>query len=135
MAWCSRLYFANGKLKAPFGSDFTDTQYGRIMDVACRTTYVAQQPFIAEGFRANADGTIVNSDAVFVEQKVYESLADNLTRPTNARGLSGHVSDFSYTVDRAQNIVTSSRLKTSVAIRPLGYAKTIDTDLFFSLNV
>lgn len=128
------FYFANAKLKSSFGSDFTDLQYGRVMDVACRTTYLAQLPYVADGFRADSAGRIDKRDAKKVEATVTQALSDNLLAPSNARGIPGHVSALTYTVDLNWNIVTTGQLKTSVAIRPLGYAKIINTDLFFSLN-
>lgn len=130
------FYFSNGKLKSPFGSDFTDLQYGRIMDVACRVTFEAQLPMISEGWRANTDGsgTIDPRDAATIEETVTSALRDAIMRPNNARGLPGHASAVVYTVDKLHNIVTTSQLKTSVGIVPLGYSKQFLTDLFFTLE-
>lgn len=129
------FYIANGKLKSSFGSDFTDTQFGRVMDVACRTTYVSQLPFESESWRANANGTIDERDAKTIESIVQNNLDNDLMSPDNARGVPGHVSAVRYAVDLSQNIVSTGQMKTSVAIRPLGYSKVINTDLFFTLNV
>jgi hypothetical protein len=130
------FYIANGKLKSPFGSDFTDVQFGRVMDVACRTTYLAQLPFVSEGFRTVADpaGAIDPLDAADIINAVQSALNDNLASPNNARGIPGHVSAVVYSVDLQHNIVTTGQLKTSVGIRPLGYSKEFLTDLFFTLN-
>lgn len=128
------FYFTNAPLKSPFGSDFTDLQYGRLMDIACETTYAAQFPYIAASFRTQANGTIDPKDAKRVEARVSQALTDALLQPNNAEGTPGYVSAVTYAVDLNQNLVTSRQLKTSVAIRPLGYAKEIVTDLFFSLN-
>lgn len=127
-------YIANGKLKASFGSDFTDVQYGRIMDVACRTTYLAQLPYVSATFRTNTAGQIDPFDAADVEASVGAALASVLTEPNNARGQPGHVSEFAYNIDLAYNINLTSQIKTSVGIRPLGYAKLISTDMSFTLT-
>lgn len=139
----SGYYFAGAKLKSAFGSDFTDLQFGRVMDVACRTTYEAQQPFIAESLRTiGVDlatdefpaGSIDPRDAKIIEAVVQEALNDKLTRPDNARGNPGHVSSATYAVDRTVNLITTSQLKTTVSMRPLGYSKDISTTLSFTLQ-
>jgi hypothetical protein len=137
------FYIANAKLKSGFGSDFTDLQFGRVMDVACRTTYEAQLPFISESLRTvGADdatedhptGSIDERDAQAIERAVQQALDDKLRSPVNARGVPGHVSDVTYAVDRTVNLLTTSQLQTSVRIRPLGYSKDIETNLSFSLE-
>lgn len=130
------FYIAGGKLKAPFGSNFTDVQFGRIMDVACKTVYQAQLRYEADFFRALTDGTgrIDPRDAATIEAQVSNNLADNLTRPLNAKGESGHVSGFLYTVDQTVNIITTGQLVTKLGIVPFGYAKQINTTLFFTLS-
>jgi hypothetical protein len=130
------FYIAGGKLKAPFGSNFTDVQFGRIMDVACKTTYQAQLRYEADFFRALIDGTgrIDPRDAATIETQVSNNLADELTRPLNAKGEAGHVSGFAYTVDQTVNIITTGQLVTKLGIVPFGYAKQINTTLFFTLS-
>lgn len=130
------FYIAGGKLNAPFGSNFTDVQFGRIMDIACRTTYEAQLRYEADFFRALTDGTghIDPRDAATIESQVSDNLADELTRPLNAKGENGHVSGFSYTIDQTVNIITTGQLVSKLGIVPFGYAKQINTTLFFTLT-
>lgn len=123
-----------GYLKSPPGSDFQKIQYGRIMDAACTAVYNAVFPFILEGFRTLADGTIDPLDAADIESAGRNALNDVLKRPNNARGRPGHISAFSFNVDRTINLNTSGQLKTKTAIRPLGYPSTIINELGFSLN-
>src|SRR5690606_10308816 len=52
------VYFSGAKLKSPAGSDFTDLQFGRVIDTACRGAFVGQFPFVSEGFRTIAGGAI-----------------------------------------------------------------------------
>lgn len=136
-------WIANAKLKSSFGSDYTDLQFGRVMDVACSTTYAAQFPFQSASLRtipasqASAGrpaGAIDERDARDIEKDVTNALNNNLVRPTNASGNPGHVSALSYTVDLSVDIVTTGQLKTTVAVQPLGYSKVITTTLFFTLN-
>jgi hypothetical protein len=131
------FYIAGGKLKAPFGSNFTDVQYGRIMDVACKTTYLGQLPLSSDSFRTKTDGSgqIDERDAVVIEQGITDELANDLTRQPNARGTGGHVSGFKYTIDRTINMITSGQLVSKVGITPLAYAKDIETTLFYALKL
>jgi hypothetical protein len=138
------FFIANGNLKSAFGSDFQYVQHGRCMDVACRTTYVAQQQFSSDSLRTIGEdvaeepsrpvGAIDERDAKSIEQIVQNSLDDALMRPNNARGVPGHVSEVVYAVDLSVNLITTGQLVTTVGIRPLGYAKVISTTLFFTLT-
>jgi hypothetical protein len=138
------FYIANGKLKSAFGSDFTDTQHGYVMDIACRTTFEAQHPFVADSLRtigpdlateSRPAGAIDERDAKEIETAVNNALADQLLRPLNARGNPGHVSNVVYAVDLGVNLVTTEEIVSTVLIRPLGYSKVISTTLAFSLNI
>lgn len=137
------FYFTNAPLKSGFGSDFTDLQFGRVMDVACLTTYGAQQPYIAESLRTipasqasegRPAGSIDGRDAAAIEATVQNALKDNLLDPPNARGNPGHVSSVTYLVNRSTNLVTTKRLYTSVGLVPLGYSKEILTTLSYTLS-
>ena len=128
------FYVAGGKLKCNFGSNFTDLQYGRIMDATCLATYNAQFPFQSATFRTTATGTVDPRDANTLQQTVTSALAAVLTQPLNAEGQPGHVSSFTYTVDLTANILSSQQLITRVALVALGYAKTITTSLAFTVN-
>lgn len=127
------FYIAGGKLKCPFGSNFTDMQYGRIMDVACLTTYNAQFPFQSSSFRTTQTGTVDPRDANSMAQSVQSALNVQLTQPINAEGQPGHVSSVVYSIDLTNNLLSSGQLHSQVAIVALGYAKQIVTNLFFTV--
>jgi hypothetical protein len=127
------FYIAGAKLKCAFGSDFTDLQYGRVMDAACLTTYQAQFIYQSANFRATGTGTINPFDASNVEKNVQGQLNDVLIAPSNATGTPGHVSAVVYDIDLANNIVSTQQLISTVDLEPLGYAKLISTTLQFQL--
>jgi len=129
------FFVTNGRIKAPSGSDFRFWQFRRIMDVACRRVFIEQQNFLNISVRTNSDGTIDERDALRLESIVNEALKIELTQPANAEGTRGHVSEVNYSIDRTNNINQSSTLISTVAIRPLGYAKTIETTIGFALEV
>jgi hypothetical protein len=130
------FYITNARLKSPIGSDFEFWQHGRIMDEACRILYQAQLRFLSAGVRTNnGTGTIDERDAVRIEKEVTAQLEAVLLQPKNAEGFSGHVSALSYRVSRTQNVLTTKVLATELAIRPLGYPKTITTTVGYATNV
>ncbi len=129
------FYVTNGRLKSAAGSDFLFWQHGRCMDVACDVTQKSQQMFSSTGVRTNADGTINERDAKQKEDVVNDALRTALLDPNNAEGSKGHVSALQYRIARDNNVQTSFEVKSKVAIRPLGYVKTITTELGYTLNV
>jgi hypothetical protein len=138
------FWIANAKLHSDFGSDFTDLQYGRVIDIASRTTFVAQFPYqsasvrtigAAEATDERPAGAIDEKDAKTIETAVQSALDANLKEPLNANGTNGHVSEVVYGVDLSVNITLTQQLVTTVAVRPLGYAKLISTTLFFTLSI
>jgi len=129
------FYITQGRLMSPVGSDYKYWQHRRCMDVACDTTYKAQLPFLNMSVRVNANGTIDERDARTFESQVKTALAGNLLDPNSAEGTPGHVSALDYKIDRANNVLSTENLKSTVAIRPRGYAKTLSTELGFSASV
>jgi len=128
------FFVTRGRLKSNPGSDFTDWQLGRIMDVACRETFIGQQAFLNIGVRTQAGtGFIDERDAQRLETQVEGRLRQQLTQPINAEGSPGQVSALRYAIDRTNNIVATSTLLSEVAIQPLGYARFITTTLGFTL--
>jgi Protein of unknown function (DUF2586) len=129
------FYIAKGRLKSPAGSDFTDFNLGRIMDVACRTTYEAALPFLSESLRTTATGTLDPRDGAAVQDAVNNALAANLIQQADARGQPGFVSAVKYTVDLTNAFATTKIVQGQVAIRPKQSADFINTNLGFSLVV
>ena len=129
----SGFYVTRGRLKSPVGSDFSDWQLGRIMDVACRDVFIGQQNFLNIGVRTTGAGAIDERDARRLETQIDSRLRANLTQPTNAEGTPGQVSAVRYAIDRTNNILASSQLISEVAVQPLGYARFISTTIGFAL--
>lgn len=128
-------FITNARLKSATGSDYKYWQHGRLMDRACRTVAKAQVNFQSAGYATNSDGTIEESEAKRLEAIVTEALKVALIDPINAEGRAGHVSDFLYRVNRVNNFLQSETIMSKVAVRPLGYAKYITTELGFAADV
>lgn len=130
------LFFTNGWLKSQIGSDYRYWQHGRIMDAACDVVYQQQVLFIASEPRTNADGTIFENDARDWEQgQVTPALENVLTKPSNASGNQGHVSDFGYAINRNIDLLGTDTVESDLAVRPLGYPKTFITTVGYSRSV
>jgi hypothetical protein len=129
------LYFTNGWLKSAAGSDYRYWQHGRVMDATCNEVYLQQLKMIAAEPRTNPDGTIFENDARSFEQMVTDGLTAILTAPRNRSGKRGHVSEFSYAIDRSIDLLTTQSIESNVAVRPLGYPKFINTTLGFAKEV
>jgi hypothetical protein len=125
----------NVRLKSLPGSDYKFWQHGRVMDVATANAYVSLLPFLSSSVRTTSTGAIDPRDAAIWEAKVYDTLRTALMDPDNAQGYPGHVSALEAIVDKTSNVLTSGVVKVKVAIRPLGYAKTIVNELSFAANV
>lgn len=131
----SGFFITNCRLSSPAGSDYQFWQHGRVMDVATTTAYVSLLPFLSSSVRTTSTGAIDPRDAANWEKKVKDALRSVLIDPDNAQGTQGHVSALDVAVDKTTNVLTSGTVKVKIAIRPLGYAKTIVTELSFSANV
>lgn len=129
------FYITNGHLRSAAGSDFVSVQHGLCMDVACEVVVAQQADFVGKGFRTNPDGTINEADAATAESKVKGALQAELIAPNNEEGTRGHVSNFGYSIDRTNNVLTSGTLNTVTKIRPLAYPHTIATEIGFSSAV
>jgi hypothetical protein len=128
-------WIGKGRLKSPIGSDFTDMQYGRVIDIGCNTVRDKQFPFLSDGFRTLDNGAIDPLDKADIEEAVNGGLVDTLISPKNARGRPGLVSEAKYTIDGAHNLNTTGQILTRTAIRPLGYANEFIAEIGFALNV
>lgn len=129
------FYICKVRFKCAPGSDYTDWQYGRVMDVATVTAYQALLPYLSSAVRVKADGSIDARDADRWDAKADTALRVNLLAPDNAEGFPGHASAAQFRVDRAFNVLASKTVRGKVAVRPLGYADFIIVELSFSANV
>lgn len=131
----SGYFITNARLMSAPGSDYQFWQHGRVMDVATYTSYSALLPFLNSSVRTTSTGAIDPRDAARWEKTVKDALRTVLLDPDNAEGTPGHVSALDCKVDQVSNVLTTGVVKVTVAIRPLGYAKTITNTLSFSVNV
>lgn len=139
----SGAFLTSAPLKSNAGSDFTDWQFGRLMDQACKVVSQQHTDLINSSVVVKTDGSgqITEAAAQSIEKKVQRALdavlgsAARQLGPTNIEGGPGHISDSAYQVDRTVNVLSTQTIQATVAIVPFGYAKTLTTTLSFSLAV
>lgn len=113
------FFVTNGRIMATAGSDFQYLQYGRVVDVACRTLRAAQLEYLNDDtFVDEATGLILESAAVRIEQDLERQLRTVTTEP-------GRASSVSVRVDRTVNIISTGQLLVEYRIVPKAYFKQI----------
>lgn len=116
-------------LTAP-GSDFTYLPNRLVMDLFTSVLRDAVSPFLSQKLRVNPNGTIYELDAVDIETAITRAVTDYvlaagyISPPTAATPL--------VTVDRTNNIRSTSTLKVRGRATPLGYARSIAVDVGFN---
>lgn len=118
------FYVATGKMLVAPGSDYTYVQNGRVMDKACKLVRPRALQYLNEALRVNANGTLLEQEAVRVESSVNAPLVAELVNTGNAVASSAAVS-------RTQNLQSTGILPVTVRVRPFGYARTITVDIGF----
>ncbi len=130
-------------LKSGVGSDFTDWQFGRMMDEACKVVSIQHILILNSSVVVKNDGSgqITEAAAQSIEKRVQRAL-DNVigsalrqVGPSEIEGGIGHVSDTAYQVDRTTDVLSTQTITATVAIVPRGYATQVTTTLSFSLAV
>jgi hypothetical protein len=131
------FFVTNGYLKSPSGSDFLYWDWGRVIDVMCRTVFAAQDKWLLKKLRSLKDGTgrIDPRDGSRVNAAVRRALKAVLLDPTNIEGYKGHVSGLSYAVDETNDFLSSREMLSAAFAVPLVPVETIKTQLGFARSV
>jgi len=114
-------YLTNGRFPAPSGSDYTLWQYRRVMDTACEIVADVGLSLLSKSYLANADGTINQTAANAINAQFNQALANGLVNTTPKSATAAVAA-----VDTTTNFVSTNTLNVSIAVQPLGYAKTIN---------
>jgi len=138
------IYITQGRIKSGVASDFRLWPHRMVANRYLSTIYPIQQTFIGKSPRVNSDasiadgnpgapGTIYEVDASNYEKQGDRALRSELKAPSNADGVRGHVSDLSYTIDRAYDIATNAKIKTTGKIVSLAYVDFVEGEFSFTL--
>jgi hypothetical protein len=109
---------------SPAGSKFTLLPLGNVFDIASSLLYQTGTQNINSDVRLNANGTIAEDAAQAIETINRGVLRDQML----ARSM---ISDFAYTIDRTNNVRTTSIVNFSATIYSRGYVLQINGEIGF----
>lgn len=118
------FFIVEPRLMSPFGSVFTILPYGNVMDVGCSLLYQVGTENINADILLNTNGTIAEDEAQRIESVARGALRDNML----ARSM---ISDFTYTIDRTNNVKTTSIVNFAATLYARGYILEIDGTIGF----
>lgn len=119
-------YVTNGNLMAAAGSDFNLVQRRRVMDLACTITRAAELPFLNGSVRVDpVTGFIDPRDAGRFEARVNAQLKAGIVDIMQA-------TSSTVQLNRTTNLLSTSSEPVTVRIVPLGYFKSIPTNIGFT---
>lgn len=117
-------FFNDDNMAAALTNDFSQLGRGRVIDKAHRICFRVFSEEIADDVELEEGGVL--SDGVI------KTLEANIQRAIETE-MAGEISAFSVTIDPAQNVGSTNKLKVVCKIRPRGYLKEITIDLGFML--
>lgn len=101
-------------LLSPSGSRFNIMPYGNVMDVACGIAHQVGLNEINSDIRLNTNGTIYELEAKRIERAVMDALDAQMIS-------TAEISSATVTVDRTNNVSTTSAVNIAIAIYARGY--------------
>jgi hypothetical protein len=120
------VYFTDAHTMAAATSDLRTIPNRRVIDRASTVAYTSLLPFLNSSVRVSAStGRILEADAVAIEKAVEQALRAAITQP-------GFASDVSVSVNRNDNILSTSTLRVKTRVVPLGYANQIENEIGFT---
>lgn len=118
------FYFGRDNMAG--ADDFRILVHGSLIDKAQRIATAANTPFLETSVRINANGTINDSDAKYLEE---------VTKQAILAQMSGQISDVDVIVPTDQNLIETSNLRETVKILPLGYLTWITIEMGLTSNL
>lgn len=118
------FYFARDNMAG--SDDFRIMAHGSLIDKAQRIATAANTPFLETSVRINADGTINDADAKYLEEVTAQAILAQM---------SGQISGVEVIVPTDQNLIETPNLRETVKILPLGYLTWITIEMGLTSNL
>jgi hypothetical protein len=118
------FFVVNPKLMSPGGSVFTLLPLGNVMDIGCALVYQTGEENINIDVALNANGTIEEKAAQAIEVVARRVLKDNMFDKSM-------ISGFAYTIDRTNNVRTTSEVNFAATLFARGYILQINGTIGF----
>ena len=130
----SGYFVCDDHLATLVGDDYHSLARRRVVDKAYRIAYDTLLNYLKDEVACNGDGTIVAAVAKAWEADVVAAIANQMTSngelgtdPTDSKD-----KGVKCEVDREQNVISTSKVKVGIAVKPYGYAKFIEATLGFT---
>ncbi|MBP5161540.1 MAG: hypothetical protein ILP16_00990 [Spirochaetales bacterium] len=104
------VYITHGRMFAESTSDYQLEERRRVMDLACKNVRTAQLNYINSTVALDAEGNMIGLDMfTAVTEQVLKNMKD-----------AGRISDYEFSIDAGQDILSTEKLTTRIRIIPLG---------------
>lgn len=119
------VYVNDPLVLSPTGSDYRNTQHGRVMSLARRTARAVLELSCSADILVNRKtGFILEEDASAIDSEVNAALGTLVVDPRNA-------TDAVFQLSRTDNLLSTFKLRGALRVTPLGYPKAIEVDVSF----
>lgn len=120
------VFINNARLLSQVGSDFTNLQHRRVMNVARETARFWLEQFSSADLIVNGPpkGTILEEEASHIDSVINDALDEELVETRDA-------SAVEFQLSRTDNLLSTFTLRGALRVTPLGYAKQIVVDVGF----
>lgn len=120
-------YFNDSHTSVALTNDYAYIENGRTIDKAVRGLRALLLPQLASPIKVNANGTLTEDVISY-----YETLCK---RALDVMERDGELSAFGVFIDPTQNVLSSSKLKITVELVPMGVARTIEVNIGFVVKL
>ncbi len=130
----SGIFCGGGFMRVQSTNDFYRVAHRQVMDVACETLYDILLNYVNSSVATNADGTILERDAVAIESRLNAAIKSVLVSVTPQR-ISPSSDDSYAQVDRTNIISTTKQLLVTVGLIPRAFIDTVALNIGYVISV
>lgn len=128
----SGYYFADDPMACDPTDDYAHITNRRVIDKAYRIAYDTMLDLLLDELELNADGTLQHAVVKSWQQTLENAINRQMTANGELSATDGE--GCQCYIDATQNVVSTSRIKETLKVRPHGYSRYIDVDLGFQVT-
>lgn len=129
----SGYYWTDDRLACDATDDYAHLTNRRVIDKAYRTAYDTLLDIMLDELDVNEDGTLQTGVVRSWQQAVEDAINKNMTA-NGELSASDDGEGCECWIDQTQNVVSTSKLKMTLKVRPHGYARYVDVELGFDVE-
>jgi len=124
-------------LKSTLGSDYRYWPWGVVINRAAQVVSFGLQRYVNTDVEVNTagTGTISEADAALIEADINAQLDAALKKTLNGRGTRGLVSGVQFSVDRTNNVLSTSNMLTTTLVVPRAIVTDISAGISFASSI